>query len=721
EEAFFETAEGVGEPGDPNSEFPFPPGSIRSILSGPSRLVFAIPGGESIEYSLTGLLDALKRLPLRVSPLLTYGPNTGCLPLDLLLRALKIPQPPPIVFPQKTHTAIEFPYRLILSPDRFSLWEHTLEPVVHDDLTELWHSRLTTTHADGQARLRAIWSPDFSHTLQLPTNHPFRMSLNARDRNELVHLSSNYNISDFWPDPVTDERLMLTSLGAWSRLRGDWLPPAVPLNPPSQETLTVEQWRHIATMGRDQYVRVVYKGYLFPFGHRASLVKVTERKFFFQQDAQTPGIVAYLFQRYFIIVRQRDRAYTHRDLPFRTVRILTTVTPSLNDPEDSDINGHTKDGFWPMIRIDNQDVDYQFQLLGLDWEGREVGFTAPLIFVGQNVDLTDHAGIVAEYNSLGLTSPRRYRPMGGQSIAFAPHKKSGDTSLEAAGLTFGASVKNATPHFLPTMAQADVDIPAVKQLLGNNLPSTIAWDASYTTTSGSSTIGNKGEVFARLVGTKDLSFATEKVGGLVAPDIGISAISRAFGPTGGDPQKMADGKFNPLEIFDPNEVKLFGGISLGDIIKDLVFNSAANVGEQIPGLTTELDGNTVRTKYTWSLAQDKLVDTGLFVPNVGAAFTLSAVAETPLGGGDPTLTISGELTNFSIFLLPTPAAAQLVRLDFLSAKFAAEPNKKLDVAVDLGGFEFLGILEFVTGLTEFIPMDGFSAAPDLAVKVSPPG
>ena len=37
-------------------------------------------------------------------------------------------------------------------------------------------------------------------------------------------------------------------------------------------------WDHLAPMGRDQYVVVVYPGYLFPFGYRCALVKVTERK-----------------------------------------------------------------------------------------------------------------------------------------------------------------------------------------------------------------------------------------------------------------------------------------------------------------------------------------------------------------------------------------------------------------------------------------------------------
>jgi hypothetical protein len=91
EEAFFETAEGVEDPDDPNSEFPSPPGSVRSILSGPSRLVFRLPNNATIEYSLLGLLEALTQLTLNVSPLLTYGPNTGCSPPDSTCRSTRDP------------------------------------------------------------------------------------------------------------------------------------------------------------------------------------------------------------------------------------------------------------------------------------------------------------------------------------------------------------------------------------------------------------------------------------------------------------------------------------------------------------------------------------------------------------------------------------------------------------------------------------------------------
>ena len=50
--------------------------------------------------------------------------------------------------------------------------------------------------------------------------------------------------------------------------------------PPSEDlNLDLSEWVHVAAQGRDHYVRIVYEGELRAFGHRAALVKVTERKF----------------------------------------------------------------------------------------------------------------------------------------------------------------------------------------------------------------------------------------------------------------------------------------------------------------------------------------------------------------------------------------------------------------------------------------------------------
>ena len=743
EEAFFQASDNMnqtpaeqqaGQPPLPGGdEIPPPPGGVQSRLAGPSRLVFSIPAGEQFDFTLPALLDSLTRLPLRVTPVSSYDPASGCTPLDLLLRLLRLPPPPTIAAPLSEETAIEAPYRLILSPDHQGQWLHAQQPVTMGDWTELWHTRLGSLRPDGDPRLRAVWSPDFDdEALQGhydPANpptlpDPFRNSLDARDRNEIVHLTSNYHIGTFFfPSPVETERVMLTTLGAWLRLQGDWEPPSFPPG----GSLTVEQWRHEATMARDQYVRVVYAGYLFPFGHRASLVKVTERKFMFQEDAETPGYVAYLFQRMFILVRQPQRSYSHREMPFRTVTLKTRVTPNLADPTTSAIGSLGQEAFWPRVVSGSGStiVDFQFHLATTDWQGRASEFTLPLIFVGKNVDETPAsiAAVVASYNSLSALADRRRAPFNGQSVAFAPPTKADDTSLETTGVSFGALPQPShTPHFWPIMAQAEVDIPAVKQLVGNGAPSTIELEATYLQGTGNA-IGNAGQVFAQVVSATPLDFGgTEKTGGLVAPDLTISGLSRVLGPVGGPAAQMvgaggnSPAEFKPQDIFGSG-VKLLGGIELWQIVKDLVFHNAANTANKVPQLVTVRDGDVVRTTYTWQLTEAELVDTGLFVPKAGATFMLQATVEKVLDATTPpTMQIDGALTNFAVVLLP---GLTLVQLDFDAVTFKSQGGKKVDVAVQLAGVQFKGILEFVNELSNYLPLDGFNDPPALSI-VPPP-
>src|SRR5204863_6701390 len=85
------------------------------------------------------------------------------------------------------------------------------------------------------------------------------------------------------------------------------------------EQLDLSEWVHVATQGRDHYVRIVYEGELWPFRHRAALIKVTERKFMQPKDGSNI-IGAYLMQRMFIVVREPLKRFTNRGSPFRQVR-----------------------------------------------------------------------------------------------------------------------------------------------------------------------------------------------------------------------------------------------------------------------------------------------------------------------------------------------------------------------------------------------------------------
>lgn len=741
EQAFWEISEGTHQTEDeqkakqpalPGAGDPLPsPGSVASRLAGPSRLAFNVPVGATFPLTVDGVLAALETLPLNVTAVAKYEPRGGCLPPQIVPFLVRAPE---IVQPSRVETAIELPYRLVLSPDQQATWTHAATPVTHDGRTELWHTRLGSRRPDRDPRVRAVWSPDFQRNPQDHALLPFRASLDGSDRNELVQLTSNYHIDAFTPTPVETNRMMLTTLGGWLDVHGEWKPPNLPPDPPdipTQTSLTVKEWTHVATMGRDHFVRVVYAGYLFPLGHAASLIKVTERKFFFRKDVPKPGFIAYLFQRMYIKVAEHRRTYMPRDFQFRTVDILTDTTPDLAKPELSEvIAGKNQDAFWPRIATGGTTVDFPFHVIGYDWEGRAIDFTTPLIFVSKRIDAEDAeiTKVLAAYANQGpkaepLTSPRRTRPMGGQHIAFTPPgppERDNDSTLQTKSFTFAAEKVPGSeqPHFRPLMAQAEVDIPAVQQLLGRGVSSTIEWEKSYTNKLGTS-IGNPAQVFARIKGKTALTFDTDKSGGLVAPNFDITGLSRSLGPIGGPVDSMVDnanplgGTFDPKQIF--GEVKLLGGIKLSDIIQVHHFLDAGSTGEtSLPKFLTVRDGNVVRTKYHWELPASELIESDLFKPH-GSTFKLDATVEKRLDvTTDPVLTTTGTLTSFDVILLPDEDL-HLVEIQFNSITFTAVPGKKVDTSVDFGGIKFTGILEFVQKLQSVIPHDGFDDPPSLEI------
>ncbi|MEY2513206.1 MAG: hypothetical protein QOJ89_564, partial [bacterium] len=116
--------------------------------------------------------------------------------------------------------------------------------------------------------------------------------------------------------------------------------------------LDLSQWAHVAAQGRDHYVRIVYEGRFKDIGHRASLVKVTERRF----EPPAPGAppVAYLRQYMYIVVREPERVYSGladdgRGLPFRRLRLTTLVTPHINYPYPPSPAAITDRSFWVMV------------------------------------------------------------------------------------------------------------------------------------------------------------------------------------------------------------------------------------------------------------------------------------------------------------------------------------------------------------------------------------
>jgi hypothetical protein len=689
---------------------------VDARIAGLSRLVFQVPPGVfSIPYTTQGLLTACQSLPLNVAPQ-ALPPATAQLRAALadsrsLAAATRRPSEtarlhvqqtlqlvrtraqqkaarmgtasdafkakmqeqmdgtqarlasqssPSLQAPKPLETAIESPFRLILSPHQGAAWAHAVNPVTGDSSgrTELWHTRLgvPSDHGGVDERspelrtVRAIWTrdPGFSGASPLPPHYdpaspganPFRTTLDSADRHQIVHLSSDVALAPN-PPPITVNRLMLSALGTWMDTRGAW-------EPPPNSGFSLKEWRQLGTLGRDHYVRVVKDGFLYPFGHRASLVTISERKF----HPLTSGNVAYLRQRMILIVREPVRTYgvpgvpngaaIDRRMPFKSVRITTLVTPILNDPASSTpFDGRVmkpvlppptpppappsygQAAFWPSVG--NQ--AFQFHVQVTDLEGQTADLTAPMIFVDQGITGGPFsAGITDVHSSYMQQLKRRTSQMQGQKVAYAPSGTGGDTTFETQNIIFGAQLPSeadynklppSIPRFFPVVDQAQLQIPAIKHLVGNNANPLVTFHNAYVQHAFDQT-ANRGEVFLQMADEAvklDFNNQGDRSGGLVKPNMNISGLSRMAGPIGGPLDAIAKGSFDPVAFFQGLDAKVFGCINLWDIVQ--LVGDIAGDPDAIPKLLTK----------TFDAAEQFLEDIGAFLGFMPASKFLQFVED----------------------------------------------------------------------------------------------
>ncbi|MEO9139582.1 MAG: hypothetical protein ABI345_11005 [Jatrophihabitans sp.] len=492
--------------------------------------------------------------------------------------------------PKYDETAIEAPWRLIISPSSQGAFTHAVEPRAAEadaERIELWHSRLGVRQVadDGtvtvdetttsQRIVRGVWArdkepqlaPEPSQTPDPPT--PFRMSMDGLDRVMIVRESADPTITT--PAPVDATRLYLSSQGAWLDLHGAW---DVKAYIDAHVGQTLESWDHVAPMGRDQHVKLSYPGYLFPFGHRASLIKLTERRI----DAG-PSAVAWLYQRFFIVVREPVRTFNSLDMPFLQVRIRPLVTPDLW-PEDTVASPgviQPKQLFWPIPL--NTPNKFEFTLDCLDHDGRRVLLTAPLLFVGDSMgqSVASRGKVVTEYRKpdAGQPAPRGI-PARAQTIGLAQSGKPGDTSFETTTLRFtGDPGVGSDLHSVPHLDGAVIVIPAMKRLAPQAPDADVHFAQAYLD-AGFGGANATPQVFLELKTMTPMQFgqagggSTEKSGGFLQPDIPVRGLSRTLGTVG-----QVDSLVNPpagQQPFDPKTFldgvlpKLFGLFSLVDIL-----------------------------------------------------------------------------------------------------------------------------------------------------------
>ena len=750
-------------------------------IARPSRLVFRVRDDiESLPLSIEGLLgwDGLEPI---LAPLAALPPKPT---------SAELQDAPAIAEPGPLHTALELPYRLMLSPNASGRWNHSRLPVTHGGRTELWHTRLGTRAADGAfteaslertVPLRAIWSPELrsgaTPDKKLDDPDLGTAAMNPNDRYQIVVLTSDYenfrrfSVPPVQPSPIQASQLMLSALGGWLRSRGHWdLPEVVGkahagraegLRLPFARTVLLEnefvkhiaaerntfvrtppddldltEWVHVATQGRDHYVRLVYDGCLFPTGHRASMVKITERRF--EEIDGSP--VALLRQFVYVVVREPVRlypraAYPHggREMPLESIEVKTLVTPHLRLPSAlpalvSGSDARQADySFWMLDNVTGLDVP--FELVGTDAGGRRVPFSMPLIFVRRGesqMTLVGDQWRTATHP--GGTAPRRRAVVNGATLDVAPGGPAGDNSvITARALYFDVSSTGGCGEYLPTLFKADVSLPSVEQIVGREATTTIGYVEGYLDAGFDADVGlfasiQKDNGHLDAAGTLGLGFAADQAGGIATPNVALTGLSTKLGPVAGKLADAVTDTFDPKAFFGGlpggQESLLLGSFALSDILP------LGSLSGDAPHMDTSVVDDPVRgrlavTRYTWETTPKKYPEGGgivTFLPQRTSRLAIDARVESSLSGGEGRSTITGVLSDFQLEFL------KAVTVHFDEFAFTSASGSKLDVSVALrpeAPIVFGGDLDFLRQLAELIPPGLFGDGPSL--DISPEG
>lgn len=697
----------------------YPP--LMARMSGPSRLVFELPKeAEPIPLNREALFDSLRFAMKLVPPVRPKGK---------------------IKAPTRMETAIEFPYRLFISPDEDGNggqgnnawnWKRSLPAEGREGWESLWTLSYESSYFDPlfhePPKIRAVWSPDFGCNEdsgpRCNPNKPFLTSLSPRNRNDIVNQSHLEGVQNL--RAVEANKLKLTPLGAWSDLYGFW---------PEQNQGSfgsLESWEHVAAMGRDNRVVIVERGSLFPLRHKAALVTVSERKYKYVKRAWGRPMVrgAYLMQRKFIVVRDPIQIYNKAEFPFVRVDVIDKITPDLNlnkgrIPKVPRNDNTIPNARWPYV----ENNIFEFRLKGWDWEAREVSFSAPLIFVADHDKYPKY--IVDEYLKR-KNFDRRARGLGGQSLAMAPLFSSGDTIVEAEIILFGAGKahryreKNKTPYYDPVVERIKAEVPSLKQRMPQDDNAGIGWLKPNNPQPPKDVPeeDNPG-VFAKVVdppnelpnepsSTLELSFKSNSKGsgGIAAPGFKVTALTRKHGPVGGDNHsagfRLIDNEIG--EYF--GDAKILGSIRLGDVISGLQIGSGSGMPNMLDLMIPVGDGPT-EIMQTLDWETDELQSwpnennkEPIFIAqqthekrvpkeNEKTKLRISSGVDGPLELGTfPKLKIEGFLTNFSISLF------ELIEVQFKELKFKAAQGAKTTFDVNIHDVGFSGDLEFVQQLAE---------------------
>jgi hypothetical protein len=458
--------------------------------------------------------------------------------------------------PNPFETQIELPAKLFLSPARdvniLPSWPKRASRV------PIWQAELRENPGE-RFSLRAVGSPDFEAGVFDPAERditrkrleqpdPFLSPLNRYDRHQIVALSSIYGLpviarqspnegseqtsqiappagyrlqkgatgkeglreddekeqAIYIPRPMRHRLLSLSPVGASLDLDATFVPPASLRNMSDEnlfDAFSIERWRSLIALGRDVTTEVVYKGFLYPIGFRATLVKVTERVFE-PWSGENTSPMGFLRQRLYIQISDPTKIFPAVGQPFggncwpaSAVTLDMSKTPDIIDPTRGQTGRPIEQKwstqgsgrldhplrvgmvFWPRS-APGEAGNIQFRM---KIDGRPELVAMPMIFV-DNAAAHDPATMRAlrrHYNNDAEVGRHlKLLKHGGVRRRYANEQKPGDATLETLEWRLSADSLRATldealehdsSDFLMNSAMESVDQPPVFPRLASAL------------------------------------------------------------------------------------------------------------------------------------------------------------------------------------------------------------------------------------------------------------
>jgi hypothetical protein len=742
------------------------PQIIEHRISERSRLVFEIPDlVDAIPLTAQGLLN-WQGWQLRVGP--------------------KSKHPTQFSAPDWNETAIELPTGLVLQPDSEASWKTSSLPT-EGERTVLFHAALEIDPPYGlgkaaiipTAPITPVWTPDFVQCgtegpagstwyrrvcrmlgLGFPEsqqadladrNTPYQRALYPKFKREIVRLAYDATLC---PTPAQAEHLLLSSLGGWARLEGQW--PANLARQQAQQNL--DRWEQVVTQGRDQKVVIIERFLIFPFGHRVTFVTETVRKI----DDTSGKSVAVLRTKKYVQRHQETVSFesfkpvtggrSHaKQLPFRRITLVDQKSPNLDDPLVTNVSWFpvspwpkTERGqdvpfshdqlFWPTRC--GQPVNFRFS--ATDWVGNVQTFHIPVILVADIFDPNGDSkafvnALVSYYNA----RKERFTSLDGQLIALAASSEKGKTEVEGLSVGFGGDFnqlpkvtgdacapfnfgeEELSAPFYPFVTAAKVQIPTLARAASSgggkgwialvdpdqaNDPAEIfAVKASYADISPLTSANES-------LGQFQLNFHVEanRSGGVIAPSPQINAISRVHGTYGLSPQQIATkrgtaapavagsalGEADPFSFF-LGDASILGGIKLAPLIKSFV----PGIGSGVPTLADFLlPGGDVPDvtgfAYDWSTSQLQEWPGGSdgfqFIPGSNVELTVRAGVQVEIIDDPVPIGIIDGVLRD--FKLRLVFGGNGVEIPVRTARFVALLGRKpeFDIDIDIEHIKFVG-------------------------------